>query len=370
MREGKALMKITEDFVEKILVEDYADGYQRIYDDSPLLQYLDVKMKAVRGGVKTRRSLASVYAIYSILHFYQNDFFNQPDQYRLFEGYDYSRLFKFYRRLYGGSKLQNHALNSRVNGEFKNRFPNLVNNLIIANNGKYLLHIDYLYVDGNDVGKTCCKIVEKYVELLMAKDHALLELLQRMNKLVDYDEKKKAVCDLLTEDSEARVFEIISYAVLKKHYGNVKVYFGYSLETVKEVGLQLFRTGRTNANDGGVDFVMRPIGRFFQVTEVNDYDKYLLDVDKVMHFPITFVVKTSASKKRISKELDDYIKTRANGMRVIENRYRSAIEEIITINDLQRWTRDLSDKDIDEIVRDIDIYYKLEMNIEALGDEQ
>ncbi len=27
--------------------------------------------------------------------------------------------------------------------------------------------------------------------------------------------------------------------------------------------LQLYKTGRTNANDGGIDFVMRPIGRFF-----------------------------------------------------------------------------------------------------------
>lgn len=45
----------------------------------------------------------------------------------------------------------------------------------------------------------------------------------------------------------------------------------------------MYKTGRTNANDGGIDFVMRPVGRFFQVTEVNNYDKYLLDIDKVIH---------------------------------------------------------------------------------------
>ena len=63
-----------------------------------------------------------------------------------FSGYDYTRLFNFYRGLYGGSKLQNHALNSRVNGEFKNKIVRENDNdLIIINNGRYALHIDYLY---------------------------------------------------------------------------------------------------------------------------------------------------------------------------------------------------------------------------------
>ena len=362
-------MKITEDFIKEILVEDYPVEYQSVYDNSLLLQYFDKKMKAVHGDSKTRRSLANIYAIYSILYFYQDDFFNQPDKYREFGGYDYMRLFNYYRGLYGGSKLQNHALNSRVNGEFKNKFPNISNDLIIIDNGKYLLHIDYLYVGKHDISKTCCKVIEKYVELLMAKDHALLNVLQHMRELTDYREKKKQINDLLTEDAEARIFEIISYAILKNHYSNIKVYFGYSLDTIKEEELQLFKTGRTYANDGGIDFVMRPVGRFFQVTEVNNYDKYLLDIDKVMHFPVTFVIKTRSSKAQVLRQLDDYIHERANGMRVIENRYRAAIEEIITINELQHWTFDLADKDIDGIIRDIDIYYKLEMNMDESDDE-
>ena len=362
-------MRITESFIEEILRTDFPNDYRSIYDNSMLLQYLDKKMKAVHGDSKTRRSLANIYAIYSILFFYQNDFFNQPDSYRAFDGYDYMRLFNFYRGLYGGSKLQNHALNSRVNGEFRNRFPNITNELIIIDNGKYLLHIDYLYVLNHDISKTCCKVIEKYVELLEAKDHALLLVLQRMRQLTDYSEKKRQINDLLTEDAEARVFEIISYAILKNHYSNIKVYFGYSLETIEEEELQLFKTGRTNANDGGIDFVMRPVGRFFQVTEVNNYDKYLLDIDKVMHFPITFVIKTRSTKAQVQAALDDYIDERANGMRVIEDRYKTAIEEIITINELQQWTNDLADNDIDGIIRDIDIYYKLEMNMDVTDED-
>ena len=40
-------MKISEKFVRDILVENYPTSYQRVYDASPLLQYLDKKMKAV-----------------------------------------------------------------------------------------------------------------------------------------------------------------------------------------------------------------------------------------------------------------------------------------------------------------------------------
>lgn len=232
-----------------------------------------------------------------------------------------------------------------------------------------MLHIDYLYIKEIDISKMCCKVIEKYVELLMTKDHALLNTLQTMQQLTDYSEKKEKINALLTEDAEARIFEIISYAILKNHYSNIKVYFGYSLETIEEEKLQLFKTGRTNANDGGIDFVMRPIGRFFQVTEVNSYDKYLLDIDKVMHFPITFVVKTNSTKEQVLDDLNNYINKRANGMRIIEQRYKKSIEEIITINELQQWTFSLANKDIDGIIRDIDIYYKLEMNMDAADNE-
>jgi len=45
------------------------------------------------------------------------------------------------RTLYGGEKLQNHALNSRVNGEFKNKIATIPDkSLILINDGKYLIH--------------------------------------------------------------------------------------------------------------------------------------------------------------------------------------------------------------------------------------
>ena len=170
---------------------------------------------------------------------------------------------------------------------------------------------------------------------------------------------------LLTEESEARIFEIISFAILKSHYSNIEVFFGYSFETIEKEQLQLFKTGRTNANDGGIDFVMRPVGRFFQVTEVNNYDKYLLDIDKVMHFPITFVIKTLKSKDTVLEEIDEFINTRSGGMVIIKERYQKAIEEVITINELKEWLLLLEEESINQIIKDIDIYYKMEMNLNA-----
>ncbi len=61
-----------------------------------------------------------------------------------------------------------------------------------------------------------------------------------------------------------------------------------------------------------------------------------------MHFPITFVIKTKASKEDILQELKTYINKRSNGMIVIKQRYDDkAIEEIITINELYLWIEEI-----------------------------
>ena len=211
-------MKIIEMFVADILKAEYGAKFQEIYDKSLLIQYLDKKMKAVHGDSKTRRNLANIYAIYSVLYFYKEDFYEQRQKYLNFEGYDYMKLFHFYRSLYGGSKLQNHALNSRVNGEFRNKLQDVVNDLIIAHNGKYLLHVDYLYVNGHDVSKTVCRIIAKYIEMLVEKDHALIRILAELSNMSECMQKAEKLKELLTENAEARIFEIISYAILKNHF--------------------------------------------------------------------------------------------------------------------------------------------------------
>lgn len=351
---------ILRDELKELPNIDINDFFER----SPLLKYLDSKTGAIFGNTKTRRSLANIYAIYAILHFYYNDYYNNPDEYKEFVGYDYTKLFVFYRKLYGGEKLQNHALNSRVNGEFKNKIiTKNGNDLIIINDGKYAIHIDYLYVNGFDISKIAIKIIEEYINLLIIKDNKLVNDIEELIDMKSVERKKAKISELLDEQAEARIFEIISYAILKNHYKSIKIFMGYSLDELREEYLTLYKTGRTNANDGGIDFVMKPLGRFFQVTEVSNYDKYLLDMDKVLHFPITFVIKTVRSQSEILREFEFYIEQKSGGMNIIKERYNKAIEEIITINELNSWLEKLSSQSIDELLKDINLYYRLELNL-------
>jgi len=104
-------------------------------------------------------------------------------------------------------------------------------------------------------------------------------------------------------------YEIVSYCILKYYYDDINIYWGYSEYKLKKENLKLYKTGRTNANDGGIDYVMKPLGRFFQVTETLDFKKYFLDIDKVQKFPITFVIKTDMPKREICKKIKENAKS-------------------------------------------------------------
>ena len=248
----------------------------------------------------------------------------------------------------------------QTNKAFKDRNKDLY----IINGIKYLIHIDYIYIGEVDTSKAIIEIIEKYVYLLKTKDFKLRNDLLQLLELEEIKDKKYRIETLLDEKSEARIFEIIAYAILKNHYKNQYVYIGDEKENVEKHFLNLYKTGRTNANDGGIDFVMKPLGRFFQVTEVNNYSKYLLDIDKVMRFPISFVVKSNLSKTEIEKQLIDFVEKKSGGMQVIKDNYSNSIEEIITINELKSWLYELNNENVDELINDIDTYYRLELNIE------
>ena len=80
-------------------------------------------------------------------------------------------------------------------------------------------------------------------------------------------------------------FEIVSYLILKYYYNEKVIFFGFDIKDLAHERLKLYKTGRTNANDGRIGFVMRPLGRFLQVTKTTDV-KYFLDIDKIERFPL------------------------------------------------------------------------------------
>ena len=130
------------------------------------------------------------------------------------------------------------------------------------------------------------------------------------------------------------------------------------------MNLQLFKTGRTNANDGGIDFVMTPLGRFFQVTETLDVKKYFLDIDKIDKFPISFVIKTTLDidtiKLRLEKgALDQY------GVQKIVNKYMNAIEDLFNIPRLLEIFESLEQQGkVPEILDEIIQWSRIEFNLD------
>lgn len=203
-----------EEYIYKILYEEFKDEQLVIdtFESSELLKYFDLKSNAIHGTSKSRRSLANWYSIYSILHFYsESGFINNKKEYLEFGGFPYTKLFNFMRNLYGGQKLQNHALNSRVNGEFLNKIAKDPSKpLILINEGKYLLNQSYLYVNGKDLTPVYLRVVNKYIELLKEKDHALFGVLKELQEEYDTGKQKEILSQLLVEESEARIFEIVS----------------------------------------------------------------------------------------------------------------------------------------------------------------
>lgn len=171
--------------------------------------------------------------------------------------------------------------------------------------------------------------------------------------------------DLFKPNVDARIFEIASFSVLKQYYADQHLYWGWSPEDLIEETLILYKTGRTNANDGGIDFVMRPLGRFFQVTETIDAGKYFLDIDKVQRYPITFVVKTYDSNSEILKRLKSQAEEKFQ-IKQIVNKYIESVEEIINIPRLMEIFEEVLDSgNGDKVVKEIILQSKVEFHVEA-----
>lgn len=301
------------------LKRHYADYAEEIFDASPLLGYLNSKTKAANRGSKARGAFANHYALYVIVEDYIKKGFYDGKlgiPYSKYEGARFSDLFNRQRELPFGSKLQNHALNSRFNDEFRKFYPALGKQPIVRDlaTQRYWIQEDLLQVqirhkDGKDhiynIAPAIIEIIDTYVAIKKAAFEGFIDACRKIAELGKQDPKQAIdfVIQQLQPNVDARVFEIVSYAVLKAKYGKKSIWIGETKDSVTEEVLVLYKTGRTNANDGGIDFVMKPLGRFFQVTETIEVKKYFLDIDKVQRFPITFVVKSNETSTRIREEI-------------------------------------------------------------------
>lgn len=174
----------------------------------------------------------------------------------------------------------------------------------------------------------------------------------------------------MAPNADARLFEIVSYAILKHYYKEQHIIWGYDMENLNTEALKLYKTGRTNANDGGIDFVMKPLGRFFQVTETLDFKKYFLDIEKIEKFPITFVIKTFEDDEYIAAQLRANA-TKTYVIKSIVDKYMECIEEIINIPRLKECFAKIEKSGyLNAVLDEIVVQSKVEFNYDEEEEEE
>lgn len=355
--------------IKQILEQNFSESGEQIFGGSELIQYLNIKTKSANKGSKSRGSFANLYAIYVLVEDYLLKDFNQSEMYSDYEGAVYTKFFKRQRELPFGQKLQNHALNHRLNEEFKRYFPTCEFIPILRNpkTNRYWFNENLLKVkiqeNVHNIAETVIQIIDAYVE---AKRDSLEKFLRLCKEAQALTEERviEFIKEIVAPTVDARIFEIVSYSILKYYYSDIYIYWGYEVDRLQQENLQLFKTGRTNANDGGIDFVMKPLGRFFQVTETVDMNKYFLDIDKIERYPITFVVKSSDSDIEIKSQIEAQARKQYS-INAIVSRYMECIEEIINVAVLiERFEEAVAKGYLNNILNEIIKQSRLEFNYE------
>lgn len=263
-------------------------------------------------------------------------------------------------------------MNHRLNEEFRKYFPIEEALPIIRDveSNRYWINEKLIKVNicGRQINlaKGVAEIIWHYI---CVRKNAFNSFIDECSKLFEIEDKDldtaiDFIKSLLRPNVDARVFEIVSYSILKQYYAEKILYWGWSPTKLNKEFLVLYKTGRTNANDGGIDFVMKPLGRFFQVTETIDSSKYFLDIDKVQRYPITFVVKTEEASDIILQKIRNQAKEKYNIEKIVE-RYISCIEEIINVPILiSYFDVILKQGRIRPIIEEIILQSRVEFNIE------
>lgn len=360
-----------EEYIKNYLIAKYRDVADILYELSYVMQYLVQKTKSANRGAKARGSFANLYAIYVIVEDYLKEGFDRKGGYDHYEGARFSNLMKRQRELPFGAKLQNHALNSRMNEEFFKFFPTqsgippIIRDLETQ---RYWFNENYLKIKIGkrkiNIAQDIINIIDRYVEVKQGDFKRFIEQCEKLQEIESCDQTTiiAFIQSLLDTSADARLFEIVSYSILKYTFIDDVIFWGYSREQLKEEHLRLYKTGRTNANDGGIDFVMKPLGRFFQVTETLDFKKYFLDIEKIERFPITFVIKSDESESDIRTKLENDAK-RIYVIDEVVSAYLRCIEEIINIPKLQEYLSELIRKgQITAVLSEIILQSKVEFN--------
>ena len=358
--------------IKEILRNNFGENADDIFDKSQLIQYINEKTRSAGKGSKARSGFANLYAIYVIVEDYLSNSFDKKGNYSKYEGALFGNLFTRQRELPFGSKLQNHALNNRMNAEFQKYFPSseLIPILRNLETNRYWINENLLKVKVGrtifNIAKSIIEIIDEYVKTKQDAFQRFVKACQELQHIETIEPQKieAFITELLAPNVDARLFEIVSYSILKFYYHNQQIIWGYEMDKLNTENLKLYKTGRTNANDGGIDFVMKPLGRFFQVTETLDFKKYFLDIDKIQKYPITFVIKSADEKENLLNKIRDNANKTYSIQAVVE-KYMDCIEEVINIPTLnKRFNQAVKQGYLKNILDEIIIQSKIEFNFE------
>lgn len=364
-----------ENFIKRVVYKHYDTSVaDKILDNAYILQYLDNKTKSVDRSSKSRGSFANIYAIYVLVEDYiKNGYLDENLDYSKYDGMMFTNALNRMRELPFGEKIQNHALNNRCNDEFKKFFIEHTSEVPIIRDlitKRYWINEKLLkiFVDGTqiNIAKICTEIIEKYIELKQENFIAFFDDLNALKEVVLSNPQAAVdfLANLLKPSSDARIFEIVSYVIIKYSFIEHSIQYSINGQEYKSTKLTVYKIGRTNANDGGIDYIMLPLGRIFQVTEVLDFKKYFLDIDKLIHYPITFVIKQDITPEnamaKIKKEASLKYKDK-----VILSKYLDCFEELITLPTLKAMLADnikkgYLDKMIDELINQCKVEYNID----------
>ncbi|MCZ6805099.1 MAG: type II restriction endonuclease [Proteobacteria bacterium] len=253
-------------------------------------------------------------------------------------GSSFTDLMKRMKALPFGSKLQNHPLDNRLNDEIRRQY-NVSDNMLPVQptdlgDGKKArkISIDLLSENGMNPKESASFIVasiDRYIKIITDNQTAYLNEIENANT-------EKEITNIIEKafeySQDARLFEIVSYALLHLHFKQTKVLIKIGDDSYEEP-LLLYRTGRTNANDGGIDFVLKPLGKFFQVTETLDFKKYFLDFEKINRYSLSFVIKTELSDKEVREQIESNAREEMTDEQVLI--YTNLFDDIYTLHELK-----------------------------------
>ena len=357
--------------IHEVLLRHFGEKAASVFKQSLLIQYINFKTRSASRGAKSRSAYANLYVLYVLLEDYlRQGFASSVNNYANYEGAIFTELLKRARELPFGAKLQNHAFNSRLNDEFKKFFPTYDFVPVIRDyeTKRYWINESLLKIQiGNktvNIAPVVLEIIDFYVKVKEESFSDFVNLCKKMQR-VSRDNPLEIVSyiqSLLKPNVDARIFEIVSYSILKQHFANISIYWGWNRKELTKEELTLYKTGRTNANDGGIDFVMKPLGRFFQVTETTDVKKYFLDIDKVQRYPMTFVIKTNNDIQSLRDEIEKKAK-KYYGVKKVVEKYMNCVEEIINIPILLSYlTKTVQQERIANVFHEIILQSEVEFN--------